>query len=105
MEVQLSKSITFCGKNAEKQLHYVKKMTKILCNSVVDYRQFARSPRDAKNMRDTRNSQESMHEIMWKLTTTVPRFNYFPVHLNFIPYRMRKSLCLVHNYHFYRETV
>ncbi len=33
------------------------------------------------------------------------RFDYFLVKLNFIPYRRRKSICLMHNYHFYCETV
>ncbi len=35
--------------------------------------------------------------------THVSQFNYYLLQLNFIPYRMRKSLCLVHNYRFYHK--
>ncbi len=49
--------------------------------------------------------KNSTNKILWKLTTHISLFDYFLIQLNFIPYRTRKSLCLVHNYRFYREMV
>ncbi len=65
-------------------------------------------------MRKTCETWET-HEKLWgkrvrpynivKINYTCFAIHYFLVQLNFLSYSRRKSLCLVHNYRFYHETV
>ncbi len=68
---------------------------------------------DSRKVRKTQKTCETWEtsrkkgalDITQKLTTHFSRFDYFLVQLNFIPYRTKKSLCLVHDYRFYHKTV
>ncbi len=64
-----------------------------------------KSVRCEKRARCEKLRKNSAQEITQKLTTRILRFDYFLEQLNFIPYRTKKSFCLVHNYCFYCETV
>ncbi len=56
-----------------------------------------------KKLLDAR--KKGAHKITQKLSAHVSQFEYFLTQLNFIPYRKRKSLCLMYNYRFYYEMV
>ncbi len=91
--------------------HIVKKRLELkkkfaLHHNKVSYRQSVRHPQYKKNTRDrvTYEEKKGAHEITWKLTTHVHNSIIFSYNY-FIPYRMKKYLCLVHNYHFYHKTV
>ncbi len=76
---------------------------KIVKLTMDDWREVYETQKTYK-MRETREKIGHARDKA-KTVTHVSRFKYFLVHLNFIPYRMRKFLCLVHNYRFYHETI
>ncbi len=71
------------------------------------YRQVAKSPRDAKNMQDARNSWKK--KPAWdnmKIDYTRCTIQLFSRTIKFYPLSHKKiPFCLVHNYCFYRKSV